>query len=100
MDWIGGCFEPSCGHICSRLVDADKRHFHAWQRSPFHGTLSKMNSNNITSLIRSILLALGAGLVAQGKLTDGSLQEIVGGILALGSVLWSQLYHSKNPPAP
>ena len=58
-----------------------------------------MNSNQIQSLIRSVLLAAGAGLVASGKLTDASLQEIVGGLLALGSVVWSQYFH-KTPPAP
>lgn len=58
-----------------------------------------MNQNQITSLARSVLLALGASLVASGKLTDGSLQEIVGGILALGSVIWSQLHHKDAPPA-
>ena len=58
-----------------------------------------MNSNQIQSLIRSVLLASGAGLVASGKLTDASLQEIVGGLLALGSVVWSQYFH-KTPPAP
>lgn len=56
-----------------------------------------MNQNQVLSLVRSILLGLGASLVASGKLTDGSLQEIVGGILALGSVVWSQLHH--NEPA-
>ncbi len=59
-----------------------------------------MNASQIQSLIRSILLGLGASLVASGKLTDGSLQEIVGGILALASVLWSQLHHGQNPTTP
>jgi len=58
-----------------------------------------MNINQIQSFVRSILLGLGASLVASGKLTDGSLQEIVGGVIALGSVLWSQFHHSQNPPA-
>ncbi len=57
-----------------------------------------MNTNQIQSLIRSILLGLGASLVASGKLSDGSLQEIVGGILALGSLVWSQLHHANTPP--
>jgi hypothetical protein len=56
-----------------------------------------MNSNQIQSLIRNVLLALGAGLVASGKLSEGSLQEIVGGIIAAGSVLWSQWHHKNNP---
>jgi hypothetical protein len=54
-----------------------------------------MNPDQIKSLIRGILLSLGTGLVASGKLTDGSLQEIVGGILAVASVLWSQLHHKE-----
>jgi hypothetical protein len=58
-----------------------------------------MNSDQIKSLVRSVLLGLGASLVASGKLTDGSLQEIVGGILALGSVIWSQIHHKNNPTA-
>lgn len=57
-----------------------------------------MNPNQVTSLVRSVLLALGAGLVASGKLTDGSLQEIVGGLLAVASVLWSQRHHAAPPP--
>jgi hypothetical protein len=57
-----------------------------------------MNTNQVTSLGRSVLLAFGAGLVASGKLTDGSLQEIVGGLLALASVLWSQFHHAGPPP--
>ena len=57
-----------------------------------------MNQNQITSLVRSILLGVGASLVASGKLTDASLQEIVGGILALAAVVWSQLHHAENPP--
>ncbi len=54
-----------------------------------------MNPDQLKSLARSILLGLGASLVASGKLTDGSLQEIVGGILAVVSVLWSQLHHKE-----
>jgi hypothetical protein len=60
-----------------------------------------MNSDQIKSFVRSVLLGLGASLVASGKLTDGSLQEIVGGLLSLGSVIWSQLHHKDagTPPA-
>jgi len=71
-----------------------------------------MNQNQIMSLLRSVLLAAGAGLVASGKISDGSLQEIIGGILALASVVWSQYHHATYaspaatapvptpPPAP
>ena len=58
-----------------------------------------MNQNQVLSLVRSVLLGLGASLVASGKLTDGSLQEIVGGLLAVASVVWSQLQHKSTPPA-
>ena len=57
-----------------------------------------MNSDQIKSLVRSILLGLGASLVATGKVSDGDLQSIVGGLLALGSLLWSQFHHSEPKP--
>lgn len=56
-----------------------------------------MNINQIAALVRSLLLAVGAVLVTHGKLTDGQLQEIVGAVIALSVVLWSQFYHKTNP---
>jgi len=59
-----------------------------------------MNANQIQSLIRSILLALGAGLVTHGKIDQAGLEQAVGAVISLGAVIWSQLHHSANPPPP
>jgi len=59
-----------------------------------------MNSNQVTSLVRSILLAAGAGLVTNGTISSAELQQVVGLLLSLGSVIWSQYFHNQNPPAP
>lgn len=59
-----------------------------------------MNSNQIQSLARSILLAAGAGLVTNGTITNGELQQIVGLALSVGSIIWSQYFHNQNPPVP
>lgn len=59
-----------------------------------------MNQNQILSLIRSVLLGIGATFVTKGTLTDSLLQEIVGSILGLGSLIWSQWHHAKTPPTP
>ena len=58
-----------------------------------------MNGNQIQSLARSILLALGAGLVTNGTITSGELQQVVGLALSIGSIIWSQAHHAANPPA-
>ena len=55
---------------------------------------------NLQSAIRSLLLAAGAGLVTNGSITSGELQQVVGLALSVGSVIWSQIYHASNPPAP
>ncbi len=56
-----------------------------------------MNINQIAALVRALLMALGAVLVTHGKLSEGQLEEIVGAVLSLGVILWSQFYHAKNP---
>lgn len=58
-----------------------------------------MNPNQIQSFVRSVLLGLGAALVAKGTLSDSQLQEIIGGVLSLASVLWSQFHHKDTPSA-
>jgi hypothetical protein len=57
-----------------------------------------MNANQIQSLIRAVLLSIGASLVARGTLTDATLQEVVGAVLSLGSIAWSMLHHSAPKP--
>jgi hypothetical protein len=53
-----------------------------------------MNSNQVLSLVRSILLGAGATLVTKGVVDQTGLEQIVGGLLALASVVWSQFHHS------
>lgn len=55
-----------------------------------------MNWDQIYSLIRNVLLALGAGLVAKGYLSADTLSAIVGGIVGVVSVTLSQIFHSKE----
>lgn len=63
-----------------------------------------MNWDQIYSLIRNVLLALGAGLVAKGYLSADTLAAIVGGIVGTVSVVLSQIFHSDQGqsllPAP
>lgn len=65
-----------------------------------------MNWDQIYSLIRNVLLALGAGLVAKGYLSADTLAEIVGGIVGALSVVLSQVFHTDKgqslmaPPKP
>ena len=55
-----------------------------------------MNWDQIYSLIRNILLALGAGLVAKGYLSADTLSAIVGGVVGVISVVLSQVFHSDS----
>lgn len=55
-----------------------------------------MNWDQIYSLIRNVLLALGAGMVAKGYLSADTLSAIVGGIVGVVSVVMSQVFHSDN----
>lgn len=56
-----------------------------------------MNSDQVTSLIRAVLLSLGTMLASHGiAIADNQWTAIVGGIMAAGSVIWSQVFHKKN----
>lgn len=52
-----------------------------------------MNWDQTYSLIRNVLLALGAGLVTKGYLSADTLNMIVGGVVGLLSVALSQIFH-------
>ncbi len=53
-----------------------------------------MNYDQITSLIRSVLLSAGTLLAANGIAVSGTQWEaIVGGLMAVGAVVWSQVFH-------
>lgn len=55
-----------------------------------------MNWDQIYSLIRNILLALGAGLVAKGYVSADTLSSIVGGVIGILSVAMSQIFHMDS----
>ena len=55
-----------------------------------------MNWDQIYALIRNVLLALGAGLVAKGYLSTDTLSAIVGGVVGVISVILSQIFHSDQ----
>jgi len=59
-----------------------------------------MSKNVITELVRSLLLGVGAWLVATGKLDEAGLQEIVGSVIGLGSVVWGVVSRMKSAPKP
>jgi hypothetical protein len=54
-----------------------------------------MNQEQLTSLIRQILLTVGGGLVTKGYLDDGSLQLCVGAVMAIGAAAWA-IYTRRN----
>lgn len=55
-----------------------------------------MNWDQIYSLIRNVLLTLGAGLVTKGYVSADTLLEIVGGVVGLISVAMSQIFHMDS----
>jgi hypothetical protein len=58
-----------------------------------------LNWDTISGLLRNILLALGAGLVASGKLDASDLNTIVGSIIALLGVGLSWFSSGKKAEA-
>jgi len=62
--------------------------------------LHPMNTNQVQSLIRSVLLTAGAGLVTKGLTDQAGLEQLIGGVLSLASIVWSQLHHKNAPPTP
>lgn len=61
-----------------------------------------MNSAQIASLVRAILLSAGAVLVKKGVVDDAGLSSTVDSIIGLGLVvvplIWSHFVH-KDPPS-
>ena len=55
-----------------------------------------MNTDQIMSLARGVLLAAGSFAVTHGYVTSSGLEQTVGSVLALASVVWSQ-WHHKAP---
>lgn len=56
-----------------------------------------MNAEQIGSLVRHVVTAMGAAAVANGYLTEDQLLEIAGGVAVLVMVGWS-FYIKRNKP--
>ena len=54
-----------------------------------------MNQEQLTSIIRQLLLTVGGGLVTKGFLDDGTLQLVVGAVMAVGAAAWA-IYTRRN----
>ena len=59
---------------------------------------STIVSSQMFVLMRQVLLALGGGLVTNGVVTDDQLQQIVGGLVALITLLYGQ-YKARQDKA-
>ena len=57
-----------------------------------------MNWDIIGGLVRHLLTFGGGFLVTNGTITDGDLQAVVGGVIAIGGVLWS-IFTKRTAPA-
>ena len=54
-----------------------------------------MNQEQLTSIIRQLLLTVGGGLVTKGFLDDGTLQLVVGAVMAVGAAALA-IYTRRN----
>lgn len=57
-----------------------------------------MNFNLVWMIARYALIAVGSGLVAKGHIDEPGLQEIIGGIGAVGAAVWG-VYTRKGTQA-
>jgi len=55
-----------------------------------------MNWENIASILRHVLTFGGGIVVAKGWLSDGTVQSIIGAIIAVGGAVWGQFNKSSN----
>lgn len=54
-----------------------------------------MTQEEILGIIRHLLTALGGVLVTKGVVDSGTVEAVVGGLLAIGGAVWS-VYHKKQ----
>jgi len=61
-----------------------------------------MNWEMVAGLTRHLMTFGGGFLVTQGSITEGDLQALTGGVIAIGGVLWSayQKWGKTAPVAP
>jgi len=57
-----------------------------------------MNWDVIGGLVRHLLTFGGGFLVTNGTMSDGDLQAVVGGVIAIGGVFWS-VFTKRSAPA-
>ena len=57
-----------------------------------------MNWEMVGGLVRHVLTFGGGFLVTNGTLTDGDLQAVIAGAIAMGGVLWS-IFHKNGVAA-
>ena len=61
-----------------------------------------MNTAQIQSLIRAVLISAGAILVKKGVVDDAGLGALVDNLIGAGLVIvpiiWAQIHHKNNPP--
>lgn len=54
-----------------------------------------MDSAVIGGIVRTILATFGGILVSKGVLDDGTLQAIIGGVITVGTGVWSVIQKRK-----
>ena len=50
-------------------------------------------SSQFASILRTILKLAGAALVTHGVIDEGSVEPIIGGLLAVAGIAWSHFEH-------
>jgi hypothetical protein len=58
--------------------------------------LTKTQDSVLNGLVRHILTAGGGYLVAKGMIDEGSVETVVGAIIALAGVVWSAVAKKKD----
>jgi|TARA_R110000851_G_scaffold169312_4_gene315472 hypothetical protein len=58
--------------------------------------LTKTQDSVLNGLVRHILTAGGGYLVAKGMIDEGSVETVVGAVIALAGVVWSAVAKKKD----
>lgn len=56
-----------------------------------------MNWDVVASFVRQLLTMAGAYAVTKGYVDGSNMEAIIGGVLAVGSVIWSYTHHKDTP---
>lgn len=63
---------------------------------PPAGCFLRMNIDQITSLVRTVLVAIGAILVKKGITDSQTWAEVVGALIAAVPIVWSLYHHADK----